>query len=334
MPIPNREDFLRDLHESLWQVSSAGVDYRREDLGIYGFSRSASLVDNVLRFLREIIAPIELSLLPDAALEEVKAQVAILSKRLQALVIFAPGQSYSDSFDRRDSLILELDAAYNAAFRKLAPFIAVIGYTSGSGKAAEADVAAKRRELDQLLREVRGLEAKAREIMQAGGIAAHAAIFAEAAAAHQEAAHRWLTATVALAVATAAAACASIWSIFRFQLQYAALPLSLLAQLTIGKLVAISLLFSALVWTGRMYRTHRHNEVVHRHRQHALSSFEAFVKSTEDPAVRTAILLQATHSIFAPATTGYTDEESDMAASGAGAIQLGDIIRRMMDAKP
>ena len=73
-------------------------------------------------------------------------------------------------------------------------------------------------------------------------------------------------------------------------------------------------------------RAHRHNEVVNRHRQNALSSFETFVAAARaDEQTKNAVLLEATRSIFALQPTGYdsTDAES------AGSSQLIEVMRTL-----
>jgi hypothetical protein len=64
-------------------------------------------------------------------------------------------------------------------------------------------------------------------------------------------------------------------------------------------------LYYGLVWAGRNFSTHRHNQTVNNHRQNALKTFEAFVKAASDDATKNAVLLQATQSIFSPQASGY-----------------------------
>jgi hypothetical protein len=60
----------------------------------------------------------------------------------------------------------------------------------------------------------------------------------------------------------------------------------------------------------RNYAASRHNLVVNRHRQNALSSFETFVKGAGDQQTKDAVLLQATQSIFVPQDSGFIRGES------------------------
>ncbi|HUO14726.1 MAG TPA: hypothetical protein VMX38_07050 [Verrucomicrobiae bacterium] len=101
-------------------------------------------------------------------------------------------------------------------------------------------------------------------------------------------------------------------------------------QLALAKIIAFSILLSAVLWSGRIYRAHRHNYVVNKHRQNALSTFEAFAKATEgDNATKNAVLLQATQCIFSPQTTGYLPQEKEP----EGSTQILEVIRGVASGK-
>ena len=85
------------------------------------------------------------------------------------------------------------------------------------------------------------------------------------------------------------------------------------------------MLVTSLVWTGRVYKAHRHNYVINKHRQNALRTFEAFVKAAKDEQTKSAVLLQATQCIFSPQPTGYLTHE----AEPSGSPQILEIIRSM-----
>src|SRR5207248_3083011 len=82
-------------------------------------------------------------------------------------------------------------------------------------------------------------------------------------------------------------------------------------QLTISKFIVLSILLSASVWAGKVYKSHRHNFVVNRHRSNALATFQTFATGTADPQIKNAVLLQATTCIFGPQNTGYIRQEKD-----------------------
>jgi hypothetical protein len=60
----------------------------------------------------------------------------------------------------------------------------------------------------------------------------------------------------------------------------------------------------------KSYRAQKHNEVLNRHRQNALRTFETFSTSTDDAQTKNAVLLEVTHAIFGNQNTGYNSNES------------------------
>ena len=72
-------------------------------------------------------------------------------------------------------------------------------------------------------------------------------------------------------------------------------------------------LFMALVWCSKNYAAVRHNYIINKQRQNALSTFETFVKAAGDEDIQTknAVLLQATQCIFSAQPTGFSNKNSD-----------------------
>lgn len=75
-------------------------------------------------------------------------------------------------------------------------------------------------------------------------------------------------------------------------------------------MVVFCLIF-ALVLSARNYGASRHNYVVNKHRNNALSSFQAFTASAADDQTKSAVLIQATQSIFSPQASGYVKTDGD-----------------------
>jgi hypothetical protein len=140
------------------------------------------------------------------------------------------------------------------------------------------------------------------------GTAAHSSTFDKEATGHKDAARVWLIATIAATL-----------TCFSFLL-YVLLQRPIPADATHATIVQYTLLRAVLVlflsyvpfWCSRNYRSHRHLQVVNKHRSVALATFQTFVGSTEDPTTRNAVLLEATRCIFGPSQTGYlANEESN-----------------------
>jgi hypothetical protein len=77
-------------------------------------------------------------------------------------------------------------------------------------------------------------------------------------------------------------------------------------------LIVFCLLFALFV-AAKNYAAARHNYVVNKHRNNALGSFQAFAASASDDQTKSAVLIQATQSIFTPQPSGYVKTDGDNA---------------------
>ena len=84
--------------------------------------------------------------------------------------------------------------------------------------------------------------------------------------------------------------------------------------LTQKGLIVFCLIF-ALIMSAKNYGAARHNYVVNKHRNNALSSFQAFATSAADEQTKSAVLIQATQSIFTPQASGYVKNDGENSAS-------------------
>ena len=94
-------------------------------------------------------------------------------------------------------------------------------------------------------------------------------------------------------------------------------------QFAISKFLIFGTIAYGLVLCARNFLSHKHNEIVNRHRQNALLTFDALVKAaggSEDK--RDIILSHAAACIFAPQETGYTKSSSTNDASPLKIIEV------------
>ncbi len=92
---------------------------------------------------------------------------------------------------------------------------------------------------------------------------------------------------------------------------------------TAMKLAFLSVLYFAMVFTGRAFRASMHNYTVNRHRFKALNTFELFVKGSEgNQETKNAVLLQATGAIFAPQKTGYLSGDKGDAGTTVNLLDM------------
>lgn len=253
---------------------------------------------------------------------------------LKVISTFMPSAG-QDAKGAQQNYLTNLRSAYE-------PFASVAGTALSLASRPELDASDLRRRADDALTELRAKIEEARAVQEkaaadaqrtatslqaaagAGGVARYTKLFAEEATAHQKASARWLWTTAILAIVTlvyAAWALGSAPGIPRDAsvadgIQYA-----------LGKLLIFTVLVSAVIWSGRVYRAHQHNYIINRHRQIALTTFETFVENAGDPETKSAVLRQTTESIFVPQATGYVAHDTDSSTTGTG--QILEIVRNI-----
>ena len=132
-------------------------------------------------------------------------------------------------------------------------------------------------------------------------VSKHKAIFAKQAKEHRQASQRWLIATGGLIVVFGAV----------FYWLFEALRLGgtewvEVLQNVFTKGFLLTLIYLVLNRSIKNYTAHKHLEVVNRHRQNALDTFDDFVDSAgENQETKDAVLLAATNAIFDANQSGY-----------------------------
>jgi hypothetical protein len=179
----------------------------------------------------------------------------------------------------------------------------------------EEDVQRTKERAQSANREIEDILENVREAASMYGAAQHAIHFKDEADEHRNSSKTWLIAT---AVLGALGVAYSLWSFRQNQTifsQGGATWWPHLAYVT-SRLLVLSVVFFGMGWSAKIYRAHKHNETVNRHRQNALRTFETFAAATKEPATKDAVLLQATKSIFEPQSSGYLTGESEKVPSG------------------
>ena len=132
-------------------------------------------------------------------------------------------------------------------------------------------------------------------------VSKHKTIFAKQADEHQRVSQRWLIATGGLIVIF------GIVFYWLFEaLRLGGTELIGVLQNVFTKGFLLTLIYFVLNRFSRNYTAQKHLEVVNRHRQNALDTFEDFFDSAGDnPETRDAVLLAATNAIFDANQSGY-----------------------------
>lgn len=91
-------------------------------------------------------------------------------------------------------------------------------------------------------------------------------------------------------------------------------------QLATSKILLFGVLTYMLILCAKNFLSHKHNEIINRHRQNALMTFKALVDSASVPDKQDIVLSHASSCIFSPQETGYT-KQNPMPVSSTSIIR-------------
>lgn len=326
-------DLLRTQLDQLTAINADSLD-RVDELGkVLSFKQGQPYFQRALRLFRDL-GEANLDELPSQTLQtlvNVVQEANTYFSQIQDFSLEAHPQSPAQA---RDDLINAIRDQYDGWFNQVSPIIAYSVRKSTDFRRLAQEAREQMSNIEQVktqlqergkefVAETQGVLEQVRRAAQEVGVAQHAVHFKSEADRHKAAARKWLKAVIGIAIVTALLTAVNVWAVFGLRL--VDLTTSETIQLVIAKVILFSLLLSALVWVGRVYRSHQHNFVVNQHRQNALASFETFAKAAKDDQTKSAVLLQATNCIFAPQASGYADSSAEV----PGSPQVMEIIRNM-----
>jgi hypothetical protein len=249
--------------------------------------------------------------------------------QLQSVQNFSTTQA--NPAQARDSLINQIRDQWNRYYEALTP---VISYTArratdfdrlereARGAVTELQQIGTdaRKERDKMMAEMNAALEQVRRVAAEAGVAQHAIHFSKEAESNLRQSKLWLVVAVVFGLVTA------VYAFYGLEIQLrevaANVQTTRLIQLALSRIVIISILSYGLVFSARNFAASRHNFVINRHRQNALSTFETFAKAAGDAQTKDAVLMQATQSIFALQTSGYLRAEHDTAQQGGQIIEV------------
>ena len=293
---------------------------RREELGTtMSFADGLTHFERTLKLFRDL-HDCQLHGVPHSVLNQLATDSETARAEFKGVQDFSPESQPENPVAARDNLINTIRDRYDHYYTVITPHISyairkgtdfetlertareVVAEIGNIGSEVQEGKAALERETGEILASMRKAVAEA-------GVSQHNIHFSEEAGRQEEAAKGWLKATVAFAVFALTLA---VYSVGYYSFTEVELGVSRTIQLVVAKVVAFSVLSFGFVWSAKNYRAHRHNFVVNRHRQNALSTFEAFVKAaSDDDDIKNAVLLRATEAIFSPAASGYVEQERE-----------------------
>jgi hypothetical protein len=227
----------------------------------------------------------------------------------------------------RDTLISQIHQAADGLYTVASAWIPFLAYQKGdvaqnieklskSVSTANEMVEKTKNEIEAKVKEIDNIIIKAREASTGAGAAVFTHDFDKEATKLSGQADKWLIATASLGLATL------IVAVLTWFWTQQGLDVGQIWQKVASKFIVLSILLTATLWCGKVYKALMHQSAMNRHRALSLQTFQAFTAAASDIQTKDAVLLEATRSIFTQGITGYVDSSSTSADSEARVIEI------------
>ncbi len=322
------ESFVNDLNERLRELTAfedADLIRRPNEWGTINFESAKKDIRLVLDIARDL-SELPLDYLTDNAAQQITQAVPPVTDHLRSIDEFT---LQGDPTGTRDSLTNGLRNVAENLHVTASPHIPYLAYRRGDIADNIAKLNNAVNDTKQILErteswtaerksKVDGIVQAAQDAAAAVGVATFTQEFDGEATDLTSRSQAWLKATAAFAAATILAAV-----LFYF---WPTLPADAdewdILRNIVSKAAIIAVLFTGTVWCGRIYRALMHQATVNRHRALSLKRFQVFVKSTDDPFVRDAVLMAATKTVFGNVPTGLV-EQPGAEEAGVNFVEFG-----------
>ena len=297
----------------------------RANWGSITFESAESDLDRAFSILGYLkVLPLEI--LTDQAITQIASETKQLIAEFQKVDSFSIEQNNPPEV--RDAIVASVHKRVDQFYTVTTPWIPFLAYQKGdvarnieeltkAARSANDVLETAKNAVNEKTEEIDGLISQAREASAAAGVAVFTQDFKNEAEQLESRAKTWLRATGLFAAGTVAVALA-----FQF-IPAPAGDIGAWAQHFGAKVAAIVALFTATVWCGRVYKAVSHLVVLNKHRANALQTFQAFSRAASDDTTKDAVLLEATHSIFSPGSSGFLDGKSSSREQEIRLIDIG-----------
>lgn len=298
-------------------------------LGTFHFGQARSSLLRVVNFAK-IMLNGQIDVLPEDNIDNMNRHFGEIRKRLEHIAKFSIEASSNPSQDR-ENIVSSILAESNALLSENHPYwilsVLAIDQTSklqaelrNATDQARAILSTTRDHADKAAAELDKAVLAAKEAAGKTGVQTHATDFGTQAKSHGNIAIVWLVVTILLASLTLGA------TVLAFFYHPVLITTADTLNWITTKLLVLTVLGTATLWCGRLYKSEKHQQAVNRHRQHALETFETFIAASLDDATKDAVLLATTQSIFALASPGYLAGD-DGNAGADGGLKIIELIK-------
>ena len=310
-------ELIKAITEKNKNISKMNIEdfIRRGELGEkYGFQKAENNLKNIKNLALKFTG-YDLTEIPERRLDGVNDILDRVLATLNHIIEYTPEEPKHGTADQ---LIKELGKNFSGFFDIVTPLMSYLELNKNRSVEIENSAKELVKSMEFMQNEVS--EKKSSTIKEAdniikslkdaaaeSGVTRHSEIFANEAKKHNKLAIYWLLATIGLIIVSIIIA----YLVLNLSPSSATPSTYEMVQYSITKIVIFTILYYLIILFVRNYNAHRHNYVVNKHRQNALSTFLTFVDSTKDQETKNAILIQTTQSIFSSQLSGYIKNEGD-----------------------
>lgn len=314
---PEQDSLINSIiedHESIAQVDFDKL--RRAHEGHEDLTNAIGLLDTIHQELRCIRNKDAIAILSTNSLQKIRDTTSRLQQILKTLEGSGPRIHKEDQ--NLPALLTSIRDLHESTMTQAMPELAYIRSRlahshQASSNAIELTKTVQARldkmftDMSERLSEASTLLKTVKEEASEAGVAAHADVFQKHADTSRKKAFWWLiTAMVAFAILLAASVAGLIAVLFGYFQPETTLEA---IQFSASKIIVLSILSYAAIWTSQNCRKAKHNEVLNSHRAAAMSTFEIFKAGASDDATKDAVLLFCAQAAFGHQSTGYDHKD-------------------------
>lgn len=288
---------------------------KREELGIYSFEQTFEDIQAVYEWLSVFVEKKEFlkNEVSQGSVNSITNWLGQFTQVAKEIVEFDPTKVNPNEV--KNNIASRITSIRQGMFNDLLGVFNFLKIESLNIKQASRNIQKQEEEISKALTRVSGLEAEAQatlaSIKQAAGstgATVYSEVFKNQASLHRKIANRWFWGSIVIIFSIIGYLLYLLDQLSKDSFNNSSLPIAI--HDVFIKAVLLSVLFYALHQAIRNYNANMHLEVLNQHRQNAIETFEAFANAATTDEVKSAVLMQATSSIFDFNKSGFLTKDN------------------------
>ncbi len=250
------------------------------------------------------------------------------------ILTFNPSQENPQH--QRDEIARGILRSYDTFFERIFPYLDIFILAKRSSETElEKLISQVESQAKEFLSGIENQSKNANKITDAlkkvsaeAGVSKFTEVFSNQAEQNRKTASNWLLVSVGTTIALFVIL---FWTFGQLNIPKEGIDSSSPKMFDLQAFLARALIFSFAVgvfWQiVKNYHANMHLYTLNKHRQNMMTTFQAFVESTEDPKVRDAVLIQTTRAIFEAGETGFVSSRGNSSITGLETIKIAEQAR-------